>query len=51
MGENQGMIWIILGVIVVAGVLMILGNTMGNAIEGTATDIASSADVALGDEN
>lgn len=45
MGENQGMIWIILGVIVVAGVLLILGNTMGNAIDGTAAAVAEQAGV------
>lgn len=39
MGENQGMIWIILGVIVVAGALFVLGNTMSTSIENTASEI------------
>lgn len=43
MGENQGMIWIILGVIVIAGVLMILGNTMADAVEGTTSAISEQA--------
>ncbi len=43
MGENQGMIWIILGVIVIAGVLMILGQTMAGAVEGTTASISEQA--------
>ncbi|WOO89995.1 hypothetical protein R2F61_04675 [Mollicutes bacterium LVI A0078] len=43
MGENQGMIWIILGVIVVAAVLMLLGGTMSDAIGSTASEIESQA--------
>lgn len=39
MGENQGMIWIILGVIIVAAVLFTLGNTMSSSISETSSKI------------
>ena len=37
MGENQGMIWIILGVLVVAGAVILLGGAFRDSTEG-ATD-------------
>lgn len=46
MGENQGMIWIILGVIVVAGALLVLGTTMKTSITDTASDIEAGEVVA-----
>lgn len=41
MGENQGMIWIILGVIVVAGALLALGKTMDKKIDNANSQIES----------
>lgn len=40
MGENQGMIWIILGVIIVGAVIITLGTTMGNSVEDSNNKIA-----------
>ncbi len=40
MGENQGMIWIILGVLVVAAAVIFLGNAMGGSTEAAADEVA-----------
>ncbi len=40
MGENQGMIWIILGVLVVAAAVIFLGNAMGDSTSAAADDVA-----------
>lgn len=42
MGENQGMIWIILGVVVIAGAIMFLGSTMTSGVESTTAKIESN---------
>ncbi len=39
MGENQGMLWIILGVIVVAAAVMALGGVMDKSVDDAATQI------------
>lgn len=41
MGENQGMIWIILGVIIVGAVIITLGNTMSDSVDNANTEIQS----------
>ncbi len=43
MGENQGMIWIILGVLVVAAAVIFLGNAMGGATGDSADEITLKA--------
>ncbi len=45
MGENQGMLWIILGVIVVAAAVMTLGKTMTANTESVTGDIVSETGV------
>ncbi len=40
MGENQGMIWIILGVLVVAAAVIFLGTAMGDSTGAAADEVA-----------
>lgn len=47
MGENQGMVWIILGVIVVGAVIIILGNTMKTSVSDTNDMVSEKATAAL----
>lgn len=47
MGENQGMVWIILGVVVVAAAVLLLGNTMTNSVEGTTESICTEQGLEL----
>lgn len=39
MGENQGMVWIILGVIIVGAVIIVLSQAMEGQIEDTSTKV------------
>lgn len=39
MGENQGMLWIILGVVLVAGAVMLLGEAMKGGVDDATGDI------------
>lgn len=43
MGENQGMVWIILGVVIVGIVVAALGTVMQGKVEGTTATIESQA--------
>lgn len=42
MGENQGMVWIILGVIVVGVVVYALGSTMQTKVTGTQEQVSEA---------
>lgn len=41
MGENQGMVWIVLGVIVVGAIVLILDATSGDSDQPTNSEIAT----------
>ncbi|WOO88176.1 hypothetical protein RZE82_04410 [Mollicutes bacterium LVI A0039] len=49
MGENQGMIWIILGVIVVGAVIIVLGNVMKSSVDASTDEVVTQANSSLGD--
>ncbi len=42
MGENQGMVWIIIGVIVVGAIIMALGNTMKTKVDSANTEVGKA---------
>lgn len=47
MGENQGLVWIIIGVLVIAAAVIMLGTSMSGTLTETDSAMNSTADSAL----